>query len=103
MVTKFKRRELKKTKNLLTGETDALPEDRLLDNETSRVEVSSHFHPNLTLNLIDDHTPWKEGSVPSPLDKFIMFNKFGDYYPIVYVNDYWNLHADFMPLNSTGM
>ena len=25
----------------------------------------------------------------------------GKYYPIVYLNDYWNLHSDFEPINST--
>jgi hypothetical protein len=23
------------------------------------------------------------------------------YYPVVYINDYWNLHSDYMPINST--
>ena len=32
------------------------------------VQVLSHWHPNLTINLIDDHTPWQQGSVPSPLN-----------------------------------
>ena len=25
----------------------------------------------------------------------------GKYYPIIYLNDYWNLHSDYMPINST--
>lgn len=25
----------------------------------------------------------------------------GKYYPIVYLNDYWNLHSDYQPVNST--
>ena len=36
-------------------------------NETA-VEILSHWHPNLTINLIDDHTPWTRGHVPAPLD-----------------------------------
>ena len=100
-ITKFKKREFKRTKNLLTGETETLPELRLAENETNRVEILSHFHPNFTINVVDDHTPWKQGQVPSPLDKFILFDEFGDYYPIVFFNDYWNLNSDFMPLNDT--
>lgn len=100
-ITKFKKREFKRTKNLLTGETETLPELRLAENETDRVEISSHFHPNFTINVVDDHTPWKQGQVPSPLDKFILFDESGDYYPIVFFNDYWNLNSDFMPLNDT--
>lgn len=33
------------------------------------VEVISHWHPNLTINIVDDHTPWVKGSVPPPLDQ----------------------------------
>jgi hypothetical protein len=100
-ITKYKRREIKRTKNLLSGETEVENADLLAANETHRIEISSHFHPNFTVNIVDDHTGWREGAVPQPLDKFITFNKFGDYYPIVYFNDYWNLNSDFMPLNST--
>ena len=100
-ITKFKKREFKKTKNLLTGDTEAPPEQQLGENETHRIEILSHFHPNYTINVVDDHTPWKQGQVPSPLDKFILFDEFGDYYPIVFFNDYWNLNSDFMPLNET--
>lgn len=105
------------------------------------VEIISHWHPNLTINMVDDHTAWVKGSVPPPLDqrKFLQFRpsaghflhiccscfwlssselavtfllsrlpsdvKFdavsGDYYPIVYFNDYWNLQKDYYPINDT--
>lgn len=29
----------------------------------------SHWHPNITINIVDDHTPWVKGSVPPPLDQ----------------------------------
>lgn len=35
----------------------------------STFEILSHWHPNLTLNLLDDHSPWIRGSVPQPLDE----------------------------------
>lgn len=70
-------------------------------NDTA-VEVLSHWHPNLTINLIDDHTPWTKGGVPAPLDEFISFVEGTDYYyPVVYFNDYWNLNQDYMPINDT--
>ena len=32
----------------------------------------------------------------------VQFEKFsGKYYPIVYLNDYWNLNSDYQPINST--
>lgn len=34
--------------------------------------------------------------------KVIEFDKVtGKYYPILYLNDYWNLHEDYMPINDT--
>jgi len=34
----------------------------------SSYEILSHWHPNLTINIMDDHTPWAKGSLPAPLD-----------------------------------
>ncbi len=44
------------------------------ENETATVEVLSTWHPNLTINLIDDHTPWVKGSVPQPLDDCTIYS-----------------------------
>ncbi|NXI41414.1 CLPT1 protein, partial [Galbula dea] len=66
------------------------------------VEVISHWHPNLTINMVDDHTPWVKGSVPPPLDQYVKFDAVsGDYYPILYFNDYWNLQRDYFPINES--
>ena len=32
-------------------------------------DVISYYHPNITINLVDDHTQWVKGSVPQPMDK----------------------------------
>ncbi|XP_027766464.1 cleft lip and palate transmembrane protein 1 homolog, partial [Empidonax traillii] len=46
------------------------PKDTLMRAEDfGPVEVISHWHPNLTINMVDDHTPWVKGSVPPPLDQ----------------------------------
>jgi hypothetical protein len=81
----------------------------------------------MTINLVDDHTPWQQGGVPPPLNEcnskifihfkiikifikkinfekrlVVEFDKIsGKYYPIVYLNDYWNLHSDYQPVNNT--
>ncbi|NXP46396.1 CLPT1 protein, partial [Heliornis fulica] len=80
--------------------TPALPLQRAED--YGPVEVISHWHPNLTINMVDDHTPWVKGSVPPPLDQYVKFDAIsGDYYPILYFNDYWNLQKDYFPINET--
>ncbi|KAK0046519.1 cleft lip and palate transmembrane protein 1 isoform X2 [Biomphalaria pfeifferi] len=100
-LNKFKKRRFHKTVNLLTGQTDVHP-DLVQKENSSTFEILSHWHPNLTINLLDDHSPWTSGSVPSPLDEYIEFlpgsNK---YYPVIYLNEYWNLNADYMPINDT--
>ncbi|XP_029475424.1 cleft lip and palate transmembrane protein 1 isoform X2 [Rhinatrema bivittatum] len=102
MLNKYKRRRFLKTKNLLTGETEADPEMIKRAEDFGPIEVISHWHPNLTINIVDDHTPWVKGSVPPPLDQYVKFDSVsGDYFPIVYFNDYWNLQKDYFPINET--
>lgn len=99
----YKRRKFKKTQNLLTGESavDAEQQKQLLSQSESRF-LYSHWHPNLTINLVDDHTNWVKGHVPQPVDEFVEFEPVtGKYYPIVYLNDYWNLLRDYQPINET--
>lgn len=101
LLNRYKRKKYLKTHNLLTGETTATPED-VLKAETRVEEIVSHWHPNLTINIIDDHTAWVKGSVPAPLDEYIEFDDMmGKYYPVVYVNDYWNFVRDYQPINDT--
>ena len=32
-------------------------------------DILSYYHPNLTINLVDDHTHWTPGAIPQPMDK----------------------------------
>lgn len=100
-LNKFKKRKFAKTKNLLTGET----EQSLEDQEKAKVmleEIVSHWHPNLTINLVTDQTNWVQGTVPAPLDEFITFvNNGNEYKPVLFANDYWNMNRDYKPINNT--
>ena len=102
LLNRYKKRHYKKTHNLITGETAASKEEQMKADANIKLEILSHYHPNLTINIIDDHTPWVKGSVPAPLDEFIEFEPTtGQYYPVLYINDYWNLMRDYMPINET--
>jgi len=101
-LNKFRKRTVKKTTNLITGETKT--DKALLEHveKHGNVEILSHWHPNLTVNLLTDQTKWARGAVPPPFDQLIEFDKSGMLYePIVYINDYWNLLRDYTPINST--
>lgn len=65
-------------------------------------KIVSHWHPNLTINLITDQTAWTYGAVPQPLNEYIKFTEKGKIYkPVLFVNDFWNMARDYKPLNET--
>lgn len=61
-LNKYKKKHYRKTQNLLTGQTEASEEEQRKAEIMSH-EILSHWHPNLTLNLIDDQTAWQKGAV----------------------------------------
>lgn len=100
-LNKFKKKYYKKTQNLLTGKTEQSEEEQKKA-EVMSYEVLNHWHPNLTINLVDDQTAWQKGSLPSPLDEAVKFEPISNtYQPIFFFNDYWNLGNEFMPINET--
>ncbi|XP_045187405.2 putative lipid scramblase CLPTM1 [Mercenaria mercenaria] len=100
-LNKFKKRRFLETKNLLTGETDVHP-DLIKKPNSSEFEILSHWHPNLTINLLDDQTSWVKGHIPAPLDEYVEFVPgVAKYLPVLYFNNYWNLNSDYQPINDT--
>lgn len=100
-LNKFMKRKYKTTANLLTGATEQSEEDQVKA-AAGLTEIISHWHPNLTLNVVYDHTPWIPGQVPPPLDEFVEFTpSLQQYKPILWLNDYWNLNRDYQPINSS--
>uniref|UniRef100_A0A0N5AJI3 Cleft lip and palate transmembrane protein 1-like protein n=1 Tax=Syphacia muris TaxID=451379 RepID=A0A0N5AJI3_9BILA len=100
-LNKFKKRHYKKTQNLLTGKTKQSAEERQKADVMS-YEILNHWHPNLTINLVVDQTNWQRGFLPSPLDEVVVFEPINNTYkPIFFFNDYWNLGADFIPINNS--
>jgi len=100
-LNKFMKRKYKKTANLLTGATEQSEEDQVKA-LAGLTEVISHWHPNLTVNVVYDYTPWTPGQVPPPLDEFVEFTpSLQQYKPILWLNDYWNLNRDYQPINSS--
>ncbi|XP_072939333.1 putative lipid scramblase CLPTM1 [Epargyreus clarus] len=101
MLNRYKKLRYLKTHNLLTGQTEK-SEEEIKKAETMKEEIVSHWHPNLTLNLVTDQTAWMQGSVPPPLDEFIYFLPEGkEYKPAVFLNEYWNMLRDYVPINKT--
>lgn len=100
-LNKYKRLKFRRTQNLLTGETEATPEE-IKKAETIKSEVISHWHPNLTINLVTDQTNWVKGTIPPPLNEYIEFLPDKNFYkPAIFFNDYWNMLRDYRPINDT--
>ncbi|MFH4980523.1 hypothetical protein AB6A40_007232 [Gnathostoma spinigerum] len=100
-LNKFKKKYYRRTQNLLTGKSEQSEEDQKKADKMS-FEILSCWHPNLTINIVDDQTAWQKGSLPSPLDEAVKFEVISNTYkPIVFFNDYWNLGSDFIPINES--
>ncbi|VDN99864.1 unnamed protein product [Rodentolepis nana] len=126
-ITRMRKRRLSRKVNLLTGQTET-PANLVASKDTPQdvkfLPPVSHWHPNLTINLVDDHTAWVRGAVPSPLNerKSLKTNMYSvsyldvsfpysidikwyeptnQYYPVVFINDFWNLNEEYMPINET--
>merc|ERR1719189_2437487 len=100
-LNKFMKRKYKKTANLITGATEQTEEEQAKA-ELGLTEIISQWHPNITLNVVYDYTPWVPGQVPPPLDEFVEFTpSLQNYKPILWINDYWNLNRDYQPINTS--
>ncbi|GMT05875.1 hypothetical protein PENTCL1PPCAC_28049 [Pristionchus entomophagus] len=100
-MNKYKKKFYKKTANLITGKSEQSEEDQKKA-EVMTHEILNFYHPNMTINLVLDHTQWTKGAVPPPLDEAVHFDPAAvQYQPILFLNTYWNLGSDYMPINET--
>ncbi|XP_063685669.1 putative lipid scramblase CLPTM1 [Bolinopsis microptera] len=97
MWTRFKKRKIESTTNLLTGET----KNKIEGAEDG--DIISYWHPNLTISMLDDQRVWPAGQpIPPPFDKWIDIDmEVMQYKPVLYINDYWDLNSDLVPINDT--
>ncbi|KAL5267468.1 hypothetical protein ACHWQZ_G004485 [Mnemiopsis leidyi] len=97
MWTRFKKRKIESTTNLLTGVT----KNKIEGAEDG--EIISYWHPNLTISMLDDQRVWPVGQqIPPPFDKWVDIDmELMQYKPILYINDYWELNSDLIPINDT--
>lgn len=100
-------KKIKKTKNLLAAK-----------NETEEPEVeipagpiiNSHYHPNFTMSFIPDTGVMHFPSLQPASRQYVHLESSGArdatgqngwYYPVLFVNTFWQLRSHMMPLNST--
>ncbi|XP_071736301.1 uncharacterized protein [Rutidosis leptorrhynchoides] len=78
------------------------PETELKDK--GPVEYLSYWKPNITINLVDDFTKYSQRSIPPNVAPFTDMNiesTTGNYYPTVYLNEFWLPRDKLIALNDT--
>ncbi|KAF8457285.1 cleft lip and palate transmembrane protein 1-domain-containing protein [Terfezia claveryi] len=109
------KKKVVKTKKLIgaTEEEKAAegtePEVPVVD-ELGNPIITSYWHSNLTLEVVENSGVVNYAGTPPPLLKYIRLEatgkrdasgKNGWYYPIVFINDFWLLKEHMVELNST--
>lgn len=102
------KKKVHKTRNLLsaanaTEDEDITPEDK-------GPIISSHYHPNFTLSFIPNFGVQKYPQLHPAVRQFVPLESTGArdesgqngwYYPIMYLNTFWQLKSHMVELNST--
>lgn len=85
-------------KNLITGESS----DKAAAEVPQGVKIiRSHWKGNVSISLIMDRTAYGRGAIPPQLEPFYKFDSNGNYYPILWCNEFWVLREQLMVLNDT--
>lgn len=99
------KKKAKKLKNLLAEETEVEEED-----DTPNVQTVSYYHPNFTVSLIPDSGSPKFSQLHPAVRQHVQLERTGArdlsgqngwYYPIVFLNTFWQLKSHMTELNST--
>ncbi|KAL4927473.1 CLPTM1 family protein [Aspergillus undulatus] len=101
------KKKVKKLKNLLASSDEAEEEE---DDGTPDVSIASYYHPNFTLSVIPDSGAMKYRQVHHAIRRHTQLEATGArdasgqngwYYPIVFLNTFWQLRTHMVELNST--
>ncbi|PVH75713.1 cleft lip and palate transmembrane 1 [Cadophora sp. DSE1049] len=99
-------KKVKKVKNLLAAEETEEEEEEL---PTGPV-INSHYHPNFTLSFIPDSGVMHYPTMNPAVRQYVQLEASGArdgsgqngwYYPVLFVNTFWQLRTHMMPVNST--
>ncbi|PKX95895.1 CLPTM1 family protein [Aspergillus novofumigatus IBT 16806] len=102
------KKKVKKLKNLLASADDAKEDEE--DNSIPDASIASYYHPNFTVSLIPDSGVQKYRQVHPAIRHHMQLEATGArdasgqngwYYPILYLNTFWQLRSHMTELNST--
>jgi hypothetical protein len=99
----------RKLKNLLDKSTDSAAEEEQPEEPTGPV-ISSYYHPNFTLAVIPNtgiqnwrsmHPALRKNIVLEPTGQRDASGQNGWYYPVIFLNTFWQLRSHMTELNDT--
>ncbi|KAL4905322.1 hypothetical protein BDW74DRAFT_153429 [Aspergillus multicolor] len=101
------KKKAKKLKNLLASADETEEEE---DDGIPNVSIASYYHPNFTLSVIPDSANMKYRQIHPAIRRHTQLEATGArdasgqngwYYPIVFLNTFWQLRSHMVELNST--
>ena len=100
------KKKLKKTKNLLAGQG----EEEVTGEDNTGPTFASYYHPNFTLSVIPDSGVIGYTTIHPSLRQYVVLESTGArdvsgqhgwYYPILFLNTFWQLRDHMTELNNT--
>lgn len=100
------KKKAKKLRNLLADEGEEDEEEH----NAPDVQVASYYHPNFTVSVIPDSGPQKYRQLNPAVRQYMQLESTGArditgqngwYYPVVFLNTFWQLRSHMTELNST--
>ena len=102
------KKKVAKTRNLLGSRGEEEEEPEIVEPKTPI--ITNHYHPNASLSFIPGVGVKELETMPPPMKHFIRLERTGArdgtgqngwYYPLLFVNTFWQLTKDMIPLNET--
>ena len=103
------KKKVRKTRNLLAGQNETDLPEAVEPEDNSGPSVASYYHPNFTLSFIETgnvqypsvHPAMKQYYTLDPTGARDATGKNGWYYPVLYLNTFWQLKSQMTELNTT--
>lgn len=101
------KKKVAKRKNLLASSEDAADEE---EDNTPKYSISSYYHPNFTVSVIPDFGVANYQQMHPAVRQYVHLESTGArditgqntwYYPVLYLNTFWQLRSHMTELNST--
>ncbi|XP_043723952.1 cleft lip and palate transmembrane protein 1 homolog [Telopea speciosissima] len=83
-------------------ESEVADENQIDSKDDGPIEWVPYWKPNITINLVDDFTRYPHNAIPPNVAPYLNTEpSTGNYYPMIFFNEFWLLRDKLIPLNDT--